>query len=240
MNNEYRGKIIIYKKDENQVYDSFRIINKLNSNISMTFNVMRPCTLPKDSKIEILETNCMCNIQKIDKEININGNKVYNESQSLEEYACIEEKHLNLHGKDCAKILINITEKVEYNVKISLKIKGVAYSNDYDKCYFEAESEGKDCINTIFISKIYIPNLEYCINDIKLNFINNVKAKVNSNCVFLSPLYDCDMNIDTLLGNVFINYELYFETLSLIPSYVDLRKSNKIICKNPRINIYLK
>lgn len=231
---DYRCKddIVIYPVKVEQIYDRIRAINKISSNIPMDFNLMCTCPLPKNSKIEILETNCMCSIQEIDKEISLNGKKTCNNRKCLGEEICIESKYFNLIETNCSNVIVNITEKIECKLKIKLKIKGIAYFDCCRSKYFEAEAEGVDCISTIFTSKICIPNNIDCINEVKLSFNNNIKAHVNPSYVFLSPFFDCNCNIECLLGNVFIDYEIGLNTLELIPSILNVfGYKNKIICK---------
>lgn len=201
-----------------RIYDSIRTTNKLNSNISINFKILSECKLPNNTKIDILETKFEYQICKIDKKILVNGHNIDCNPSSIKDKICLNKNYINLVHKNCSNLILSIVEDISFDFKIKVKVKGIAYINNCEKVYFEALGEGEDHIKSILLSNIYVPNIVRCFKKVYLNFDNDIIGIVNPECLFLSPIYDCDLNIEFLLGNAFLSYIINLDIVSSIAS----------------------
>ncbi len=218
MNVICKNNIRLRPENVDTIYDSVRTMNKLNSNIPINFKILGECTLPNNTKIDILETKFEYQICKVDKKILVNGHNVDCNSNSIKDKICLNKNYINLVDKNCSNLILSIVENISFDFKIKVKMKGIAYINNCEKVYFEALGEGEDHIKSILLSNIHVPNIVKCFKKIYLNFDNDIVGMANPECLFLSPIYDCDLNIEFLLGNAFLNYIINLDIVSSIPS----------------------
>lgn len=216
------GDVVLCPVNVNEIYDSVRTISNINSNIPITFTVFSECKLPVNTKVDITETKFEYSIFNIKKDVLINGHKVLTDSNLKKDKICLKKEHVNLIDKSHKNLLLNITETIKFNLRISIKIKGTAYINECESVYFEASGEGKDRINTIIVSEICVPNFLECNSNVYLSLKNEIIGSANPEYTFLSPIYDCKSNIERLLGNVFTSYTINLDIASLIPSSLDI------------------
>lgn len=196
-----------------KLFDCDNNIIDINSNFPMNFTLCDGITLPKDSKIEILETRVNYNLSNIEKELLINGKKIDCEKYSL--YDCIYVKNnlINLPKDNTNKILLSIIEFLKLEVNCSIEIKAIAHTVSCEKIYIKAIGKSKDSIDTILMSKCCIPYNNCNFNETYLELNNCLTTIVNPDYIFLSPIYDCCSNIDNFLGKVFINYKINLELI---------------------------
>lgn len=220
---------IICPSTTKKLFDSNNNIIDINSNFLINFNLCDGITLPKNSKIEILETQVNYSLVEIEKEILINGRKVDCQKSLLYDCIYIKEDLINLPKDNYNKILLAIAESLRLEVNCNIKIKAIAHTNYGEKIYFKAIGQSKDSINATLISKCCIPNNKCNFNESYIELNNCLSTVVNPDYIFLSPVYDCYCNINNLLGNVFINYEINLELIcckktrkylyNLVPQY---------------------
>lgn len=178
-----------------------------NSSFPMYFTLCKNLKLPKNCKVEILETRLQYNISKVEKELLINGKYVDSDKSLLHDCINIKDVFINLPKDNYNKILFSIIEKLKLQISLILEFKAIAHTDNCKKIYFEATGKSKDYIETILMNKCCIP----ANHDLDNNFIDmdhRLNAEVNPDYIFISPKYDCHSNIDGLLGRVFINYEI--------------------------------
>ncbi|WP_042272970.1 hypothetical protein [Faecalimicrobium dakarense] len=216
------GNVGLCPVSANKIYDSVRSTSNINSNLPITFKVFSECDLPINTKIDITGTKFEYSIFNIKKDVLINGHKVLTDSSLKKDKICLKKEYVNLIDKNCESLLLNITENIKFNLKINIKIKGTAHINECKSVYFEAFGEGRDCINTIIVSEIFVPNFLNCNSSVYLSLENEIIGVANPEYTFLSPIYDCKSNIEHLLGNVFTSYTINLNIASLIPSYLEL------------------
>ncbi|MCR8744607.1 hypothetical protein [Romboutsia lituseburensis] len=209
----------------NRIYDRSKATTKLSSNIPMNFQVFSQCPLPSNTKLEIVKTNFKYEICNIDKKILINGHNINCCKNSIKDTICIDNKMLSTTNDECNKITFNIIENLNVSFKVEIEIEGIAYINDCQKIYFEAIGCGEDNINAIILSNILIPNPRNLSNNAYLEINNDILGLASPDCIFLSPIFDCKKNIDSLFGNVFLNYMIELDISCLMPSALNLLKS---------------
>lgn len=222
MDNLCKGDIVISPVTANQIYDYSRSSSKVSSNISIKFDILSDILLPRNTKVEIIETEFEYTFNNIDKNIHINGHKIKKSSNCLEEIICISDKYINLVDNSYKCLVLNITESLNVEIDVNVRIKGIAHINSCDKICFEAIGKGKDKISSIIVSNIYIPNTSKCFKDNYLKVKNDIVGLANPEYIFLSPLFDCCGCIEFLMGNVFINYCINLDMLSIVPSDINL------------------
>lgn len=218
------GDVVLCPIEVNQIYDSVRAINNINSNLPITFAIFSECDLPANTKVYIIETNFEYSIFNLKKSVLINGHNVLTDSNLNNNKINLKKEHINLLDKNCKNLLLNITETIKFNLEINIKIKGTAYIDECRSVSFEAWGKGKDRINTIILSQICVPNFLECDSNVYLSLKNEIIGIANPECTFLSPIYDCKSNIEQLLGNVFTSYTINLDTISLIPSSLNVFK----------------
>ena len=175
MGRQQSSDIIICPFKVNKILDNTVTINKLSSNLPIKFNILNECVLPCNTRIEILETKLDYDICKIKKEILINGHKLENESSSIESSFCISEKYINIIEESCDDLLLNITESLNLEFQISVKIKAVAHIDKNKKMCIEALGTTTDSIQTILVSNICVPNHKCNMRKAFITLENDIK-----------------------------------------------------------------
>lgn len=196
-----------------KLFDCDNSMMEINLNTSMNFNICNGVTLPKNCKIEILETKVNYSISKIEKEILINGRKVDCENFSLYDCICVRDDLINIPKDNKNKILLAIAQPLKLEVNSTIEIKAIAHTSNCEKIYLQAVGESKDCIDTILISKCCIPYNSCDFSETYIELNNYLSTMVNPDYIFLSPIYDCSSNIDNFLGKVFLNYKIDLELI---------------------------
>ncbi|RDY24983.1 hypothetical protein CHF27_001930 [Romboutsia maritimum] len=210
-----------------RIYDMTKSVNKVNSNISVNFKTLTTCDIPKDTKIDIVESKLELSTCSIQRKTKINGHNVNINEDKLEDKICLIRKYINLKDENCDNLILSITEDLKIDLKVKIKLKCIAHINECNSICFEAIGEGKDSISLVIVSEICTPNIKKCDEDIYINLKNKIMAIADPRYIFLSPIYDCNSNIDYLISNVFLNYNLEFYAISLIPSSLNLISYNK-------------
>ena len=239
MGRQQSSDIIICPFKVNKILDNTVTINKLSSNLPIKLNILNECVLPCNTRIEILETKLDYDICKIKKEILINGHKLENESSSIESSFCISEKYINIIEESCDDLLLNITESLNLEFQISVKIKAVAHIDKNKKMCIEALGTTTDSIQTILVSNICVPNHKCNMRKAYITLENDIKICADPEYVFLSPIYNYHCDMDAFLGNVFLNYCISLNLLSLLPANISLLKTsleNKNKCNHTNLN----
>lgn len=239
MDRQQNSDIIICPFKVNKILDNTVTINKLSSNLPIKFNILNECVLPYNTRIEILETKSEYDICKIKKEILVNGYKLENESSSLESSFCISEKCINIIEESYDDLLLNITECLNLEFQISVKIKAVAHIDKNMKMCIEALGTTTDSIQTILVSNICVPNHKCNMRKAFITLENDIKICADPEYVFLSPIYNYHCDMDAFLGNVFLNYCISLNLLSLLPANISLLKTsleNKNKCNRTNLN----
>lgn len=219
------NKYVNCYSSQNKMLGSNKTSIDLNSNFLMKFDLDACLPLPKDVKIEILETKLTYNICKVEKNILLNGHTIESDSSSLKDEFYLKKEYCNLGYKECRNILFNITELIKLKVCICLEIKALAHTENTSPILINAVGNTEDCIETILMTKDSIPNFKNTLDNIKICLENNLTSMVTPDYIFLSPIYDDCLDIDSFIGNVYINYCL---GLSLC-SYVTINTP----CHNP-------
>ncbi len=222
LSKKHQGNIELMPIMANQVYDSVITTNKINSNLPISFDIFRTCTLPMDTKISICETDFKYNIFNIDNEILLNGHSILTNSYLENNNICLKKEYVNLMYECCENIILNVVQRLSFDVNINIQIRGDAYIDKCKSVYFEAEGKGSDKINTLIISEIMVPNFLTCNQNNHLNFKNEIIGMANPEFAFLSPIYDDKSNIKFLLGNVFLNYIINLNISSLQNSTIGI------------------
>ncbi|HSQ90091.1 hypothetical protein [Romboutsia sp.] len=222
MNVVCKRNIRLHPANVGTIYDSVRTINKLNSNIPINFEILSECPLPNNAKIDILETKFEYQICKVDKKILVNGHNVDCTLNSIKDKICLNKSYINLVHKNCSNLILSIVENISFDFKIKVKVKAIAYIDNCRKVFFEAFGEGEDHIKSILLSNVCAPNMVKYSQNIYLKFDNDIMGMAYPEFLFLSPIYDCDLNIDFLLGNAFLNYIINLDITSLISSDLNL------------------
>lgn len=239
MDRQQNFDIIICPFKVNKILDNTVTINKLSSNLPIKFNILNECVLPYNTRIEILETKSEYDICKIKKEILVNGYKLENKSSSLESSFCISEKYINIIEESYDDLLLNITECLNLEFQISVKIKAVAHIDKNMKMCIEALGTTTDSIQTILVSNICVPNHKCNMRKAFITLENDIKICADPEYVFLSPIYNYHYDMDAFLGNVFLNYCISLNLLSLLPANIALFKmplENKNKCNHTNLN----
>ena len=162
-----------------------------------------------------------------------------NESSSLESSFCISEKYINIIEESCDDLLLNITESLNLEFQISVKIKAVAHIDKNKKMCIEALGTTTDSIQTILVSNICVPNHKCNMRKAFITLENDIKICADPEYVFLSPIYNYHCDMDAFLGNVFLNYCISLNLLSLLPANISLLKTsleNKNKCNHTNLN----
>ncbi|HBI92418.1 MAG TPA: hypothetical protein DDY58_08285 [Terrisporobacter glycolicus] len=196
-----------------KLFDSNNNMIEINSNFPMNFNICDDVTLPKNSKIEILETNVDYNITGIEKEMLINGIKINCDKSLLYDCIYIENNLINLPKDNNRKILLAIAQSLKIEIVCNIEMSAIAHTDCGEKIYFKAIGESKDPLNTTLISKCCIPNNNSNFIDTYIELNNCISTIVNPDYIFLSPVYDSCCNINNLLGNVYVNYKINLELI---------------------------
>ncbi|MBC5997866.1 hypothetical protein EAI30_13140 [Romboutsia ilealis] len=224
MDIQQSSNIIICPFKVNKILDSTTTINKLSSNLPIKFDILDNCTLPCNARIEILESKLEYDICKINKEILVNGHKLKIKSSSLKSSFYIDKNYVNIIEESCNDLLLNITECLNIEFQISVRIKAVAHVNKNQKISIEALGKTNDSIQTILISNVYVPNYKCNMEKVFIDFENGIKICSSPEYIFLSPIYDYNCNMNAFLGNVFLNYCINLNLLSLLPTNISLFK----------------
>lgn len=220
--NEYElNNGIIYNSTSNLLLDSSQSLIEINSKIPITFKLYNDVYLPKNCKIEILETKLNYNTDNIEKEILINGRSVNSSNSSLNDSINIKEDYINLPKDDCNKILFSVVECLKLDINLILHFKAIVHTDDCRKLYMESTGEFKDSIETILMTKCCFPYKKLDVDKSFMEINNYLSPIINPDYIFLSPLFDCQSNINSLLGKAFINYELMLD----ITCYKKVRKN---------------
>lgn len=212
MKNYYCHSNIICPSTIKNFLDSNIATIATNSSFPMHFTLCENLKLPKQCKIEILETRLQYNISKTEKELLINGKCVDSDKSLLNDCINIKDVFINLPKDNHNKILFSIIEKLKLEISIILEFKAIAHTDNCKKIYFEATGKSEDRIEILLMNKCCIP--ANC--DLDNNFIDvdhRLNAEVNPDYIFISPKYDCYSNIDGFLGRVFINYEILMDLM---------------------------
>lgn len=216
----YKTNNLVCPSTVKKVFDCDNNITMINSTLSINFDLCDGITLPKNSKIEILETHVICNISHIEKEILVNGRKIDCEKSSLYDSICIKDDLINLPKDNKNKILLSIAEPLKLKVDCSIEIKALAHTLDHQQIYIKAIGKCVDSIDTILLSRCCIPYSSCDFDEIYLDINNYLNTIANPDYIFLSPLYNSCCHIDKFLGKVFLNYEIGSESMC----YRDVRK----------------
>lgn len=222
MSKKCNNNLMLCPVSIDRIYDFSRATTSLSSNLPIKFDVICDCCLPCDTKIEIVETTFKYNLCKIKKSVLLNGHKIDDISNTLEDKIYLNRNYVNLVDKDCKELMLNITEHIKADFEIQAYIKGIAYINNCKKVCFEAFGEGIDKIDSIIISNACVPNFLSCIDSAYLRLKNEILGVANPEYIFISPIYDCCSNIENLLANVFVNYCISLDLKSLIPTNLNL------------------
>ena len=220
--NRLNNNLIAYPVNVERIYDVNKSINKLISNIHIKFDILCDCTLPRGSKIEILEPKFKYNLCNIKKSILVNGYKVDVCCNNIVDIIYLDNRYINLVDESCKQLCIGITEEIEANLKIDACIKCIAHTCSGNKIYFDAIGEGIDNISTIFTSQSLIPNFNKKSDCPYLILQNRIIGIAKPEYIYLSPIYGLFCNISNLLGNVFVNYCVNFELKTIVPCCIDL------------------
>lgn len=221
------NNVFFYPALVDMIYSKSKVKTNINSNICMNFQISSNLPLPSNTKIQIIETNLKYKIYNTDKKILINGYNIKCNKCCTEENVWIDDRILNLVDTECKELNLNIVEEISASFDIQVDIKGIAYIDNYKDVYFEAFGNGEDRIKTILLTNISIPNTKKISSKVYLNFNNNIWGEANPNCLFLSPMYNYTTDIESLLGNVFLNYVISLSTYSLIPSRLNVLSIKK-------------
>ncbi|UEL48821.1 hypothetical protein [Terrisporobacter hibernicus] len=203
---------IICPSTAKKLLDSNITTVSTNSSFPIDFTLYKDLKLPKKCKIEVLETRLQYNISKIEKELLINGKCVDSHKFSLHNCIDIKDIFINLAKDNHNKILFNMMEYLKLEISLILEFKAIAHTDSCGKIYFEAIGKSKDYIETLLMSHCCIP-VNCNLDNIYIEIDHCLNTKVNPNHIFLSPIYDCQSNINSLLGNVFINYEILIDLI---------------------------
>lgn len=117
-----------------------------NSSFPMYFTLCKNLKLPKNCKVEILETRLQYNISKVEKELLINGKYVDSDKSLLHDCINIKDVFINLPKDNYNKILFSIIEKLKLQISLILEFKAIAHTDNCKKIYFEATGKSKDYI----------------------------------------------------------------------------------------------
>lgn len=180
---------------------------EINSNFPIKFTLHDGITLPKNSKIEILETVVNYNLTEIEKELSINGRKVDCEKSSLYDCIYIKDDLINLPTDNKNKILLALVESLRLEIHFNIEIKAIAHTICGEKIYIESIGQANDCINTVLMAKCCIPH-NNCFDETYIELDNYINTILEPDYIFLSPIYDCCSNIDNFLGKAFISYKI--------------------------------
>lgn len=82
-------------------------------------------------------------------------------------------------------------------------------------------------ISASFDIQVEIKGIAYIDNCKEVYFEAYGNGEANPNCLFLSPIYNYTTDIESLLGNVFLNYVISLSTYSLIPSRLNVLSIKK-------------
>ena len=126
---------IICPSTVNKLIDSNKDFIELNSNFPIRFKICDNISLPKNCKIEILETKLKYNISHIEKEILINGRSIESNSASLNDSINIGEDFINCPKSNINKILFSATEHLKLSICLTLIFKAIAHTDNYDRIY---------------------------------------------------------------------------------------------------------
>ncbi len=200
---------------EERVFDYTRVFGRVSSNIAINFDVISDCKIPNGSKIDIKKVYFKYEVYKAHKEILVNGHNIKYQNCTGNKIL-LSPNYINLLNNECNNLIINVIEKLCFSLKVKVIIQGVAYKDGCKAIHFEAIGKGKDEINSSIISNVCFPNYDYKSNKGYIKLENNIIGVVEPNNVFLSPIYNCDCNIESFLGNIFINYCISLDLISLI------------------------
>ena len=103
----------------------------------------------------------------------------------------------------------------------------------------EALGTTTDSIQTILVSNICVPNHKCNMRKAFITLENDIKICADPEYVFLSPIYNYHCDMDAFLGNVFLNYCISLNLLSLLPANISLLKTsleNKNKCNHTNLN----
>lgn len=196
-----------------KLFDFDKNLIEINSNISINFALCDNITLPKDSKIEILETHVEYSISNVEKLLLINGRKIDCDKLSLYDCISLKEHWINVPKDNKNKILLSMIESLDLKINLCVEIKAVAHTPNCEKIYFRAIGNSMDLVKTTLINKCCIPFSCYNFKKTYIELNSCLVTTTNPNYIFLSPLYDCNSNINYLLGNVFVNHKIEFESI---------------------------
>ena len=200
----------------NKIYDTSRAINKISSNIKTNFKVTSKCPLPKNTKIKITEATLCYEICNLQKHLLINGHSCNCSKLSLQEGIYLDNKFIYPYDTTCDELTLSIVEGLKLDIDLKINIKGIAYITTLECVSFEAFCSGKDSIDTIILSNLFVPSPNRCFDTPFIKFNNNINVCVNPDYIYLSPVYDSECNIESLIGNIFINYCISLDSTSLI------------------------
>lgn len=202
----------VYPSTAIKLFDSDNKMIDINSNAQISFKLCNDIYLPKNCKIEILETKLNYSVNNIEKEILINGKCINSNNLTLNDCINLSENYINLPKDNCNKILLSIVECLKLDINLILYFRAIAHTEDCRKIYIETVGECEDNIETIFMTKCYCNSGELDFDKSYIELNNNLSSIICPDYIFLSPVFDCQSNIVRLLGNVFINYQLTLDT----------------------------
>lgn len=222
MYNNCNNNLIVCPVNVERIYDVNKTTNKLSSNLLIKFNIICNCVLPRDSKIEILETKFQYNLCNVKKRILIDGHKAEGCFNNIEDIVHLNNRYINLTDENCKELSLSITEHINATVKINACIKCVAHTCNCNKIYFEAIGEGTDELRSIITSKFLVPNLKKTFEKPYLILRNEIIGLAKPEYIYLSPIHGTCYDIEKLLGNVFINYCINFDLKTIVPCCLNL------------------
>jgi hypothetical protein len=221
-----------------KVYDDVKSVDNENNPRCIEFKIKDQCELPFNCKVEILETTITTKVKKLGNKIFIQGREIDFDNDSFSNEPNIinlDESLINIcRSKKYPKFALKVNEWVEACVEIDICIKAVAYVDDCDEeICFEAVGCIDDELCIPLMYTICVPN--FIENDDKpyLKQTNEIQGIVDQSFIFLSPLPDCDGNIEKLLGKLVVTYCVSSNIESIIPNYVQPNKNKNI--KNKKI-----
>lgn len=227
-----------------KVYDSIKTVENENSPRCMEFEIKGECELPFNCKIEILETTITTKVKKLGNKIFIQGHEIDLDSDSFcnePNIIKLDESLINIcKSKKYPKFALKVNEWVEACVEIDVCIQAVAYVDDCDdEICFEAVSCIDDELCIPLMYTISVPNFIEDNNKPYLKQTDDLLGIIDQSFIFLSPLPDCDGNIEKLLGKLVVTYCVSSNVESIVPNCPEFKdyKKDKNVKTKRKINV---